>query len=134
MKSTATDVSRLSVFGYLWALPNTLLAMAIGLLLGGRFQRVDGIIEIDGRRVARVLSRLPLPAAAMTIGHVVFGRDQRLLDKTRKHERVHVHQYARWGPFFIPAYLLCSAWLYAQGKDGYRGNPFEIEAYAVDEP
>lgn len=134
MKTDGANFSKLGALGYFWASPNTLVALAVGLLLGGRFQRVHGIIEIDGKRVAKILGRIPLHPAAMTIGHVVFGRDQRMLDRTRKHERVHVHQYARWGPFFIPAYLLCSLWLYARGRDCYRGNPFEIEAYAVDEP
>ncbi|TWT86341.1 hypothetical protein [Neorhodopirellula pilleata] len=124
----------LVALGYLWAGPNTIVAVAIGLLLGGRFETVNGVIEIEGSRIAAVLSRLPVPAAAMTVGHVVFGRDRGWLQVTRNHERVHVAQYAKWGPFFIPAYLFLSAWLYAQGKDGYRGNPFEIEAYAVDEP
>lgn len=120
--------------GYAWAAPNTLFAVAMGLILGGRFRTVDGVIEIDGPRISAILSRLPVPAAAMTVGHVVFGRDSRLLAITRKHERVHVAQYARWGPFFIPAYVLISLWLYARGRDGYRGNPFEIEAYAIDDP
>lgn len=121
-------------FGYLWSGPNTIVALAVGLLLGGRFETVDGVVEIEGPRIAAILSRLPVPAAAMTVGHVVFGRDRRWLQVTRKHERVHVAQYTRWGPFFIPAYLIVSAGLYARGKDGYRGNPFEVEAYAADEP
>ena len=45
------------------------------------------------------------------------------------HEMVHVRQYERWGPFFIPAYLACSLGLWLAGKDAYRDNPFEREAY-----
>jgi hypothetical protein len=123
----------LALIGYLWTSPNTIVALAIGLLLGGRFQRVNGIVEIDGERIAKVLASLPVSATAMTVGHAVFGRDQSMLDRTRKHERVHVEQFARWGPLFIPAYLGCSLWLYLRGRDGYRENPFEIEAYAIDE-
>lgn len=119
--------------GYLWASPNTLLGIAIGLMLGGRFAWVDGVCEIHGPRVAKVLSRLLVPALALTMGHVVFGRDPAALAFTRRHERVHVRQYAIWGPFFLPAYLGVSVWLYAIGRDGYRGNPFEIQAYAVDD-
>ena len=119
--------------GYLWALPNTLLAIATGLLLLGRFRLVDGVLEITGRRVAWALDHLPNPAAALTLGHAVFGIDQEALDRTRVHERVHVRQYERWGPLFVPAYLGFSAWLYARGRDGYLENPFEVEAYAVDD-
>ena len=72
---------------------------------------------------------MPIPAMAMTMGHVVFGRDKLSLDLTRKHERVHVRQYERWGIVFVPTYLGISAILYLRGRDGYRENPFEIEAY-----
>lgn len=119
---------------YVWASPYTLSGITIGLLLGGRFRRVDGVIEIHGPLVSRVLSRLLVPALAMTWGHVVFGQNEFALNVTRRHERVHVRQYERWGPTFVPVYLLCSAWLFLRRQDGYRGNPFEVEAYAVDDP
>lgn len=122
------------LIGYLWAGPNTLFGIAIGLLLGGRFERVDGVMEVHGRHVSRALARLIVPASALTMGHVVFGRDRAALAFTRMHERVHVRQYEVWGPFFLPAYLGIACWLYARGRDGYRDNPFEIQAYAVDDP
>ncbi|KAA1260184.1 hypothetical protein LF1_27230 [Rubripirellula obstinata] len=110
------------------------MAIAIGLLLGGKFRLVDGVVEIHGKRVAGVLQRLYVPAMAITIGHVVLGQTQAALDITRKHERVHVRQYERWGIAFVPAYLLASVYLYLRGRDGYRDNPFEVEAYSVDDP
>ncbi len=124
-------LSRLAL--YVWPLPYTLVGIGIGLILGGRFQRVDGVIEIHGKLVAEALNRLYVPALAMTFGHVVFGQTKAALDLTRAHERVHVRQYERWGMTFVPAYLLTSAYLYLRGRDGYRENPFEMEAYAVDE-
>lgn len=119
---------------YAWAGPNTLAAIAIGILLRGRFERVDGVVEISGPVVSRVLQRMPVPARAMTIGHAVFGQDRYSLRVTRVHERVHVQQYERWGPFFIGAYLSASLWLYLRRRDAYRDNPFEVEAYAIDTP
>ena len=65
----------------------------------------------------------------MTLGHVVLGRSAAALDVCREHEMVHVRQYERWGPVFIPAYLLCSLVLLMRGRDAYRENPFEREAY-----
>ena len=65
----------------------------------------------------------------MTLGHVVWGRDQACLDDTRDHERVHVHQYERWGPLFIPAYLLSSLYMKLRGRHPYWDNPFEREAF-----
>ena len=44
---------------------------------------------------------------------------------------VHVRQCERWGPLFIPAYLVASAVLWCRGRDFYEENPFEREAYAA---
>lgn len=77
---------------------------------------------------------MPVPAMAMTFGHVVFGANVVALDITRRHEHVHVRQYERWGLLFVPAYLGASVILFLRGRDGYRDNPFEIEAYAIDTP
>lgn len=114
---------------YAWASPNTCLGIAIGWFLGGKFEMVDGVVEIHGKRVAYTLDRLWLPALAITIGHCVLGQSARALEQTRAHERVHVRQYERWGPLFIPAYFAAWAYLSAKGRDGYRDNPFEVEAY-----
>jgi len=64
---------------------------------------------------------------------VVIGRSVAALDLTRAHERVHVRQCHRWGPLFIPAYLLASAIACLRKQDPYRANPFEREAYAISE-
>ncbi|NND97248.1 MAG: hypothetical protein HKN47_07975 [Pirellulaceae bacterium] len=122
------------ILAYLWASPYTVAGIGIGLILGGRFRRIDGVIEIHGSRIAGVLQRMPVPAMAMTFGHVVFGVTESALDITRRHEHVHVRQYERWGPLFVPAYLGASAVLYCRGRDAYRDNPFEVEAYAIDTP
>jgi len=119
---------------YLWAGPYTCIGIALGMVLGGNFHVVDGVIEIHGQRIAKWLSRLWVPAAAITIGHTVLGQSAQWLHQTRRHERVHVRQYERWGLFFIPAYVIASIALYAAGKDGYRANPFEVEAFRTDDP
>ena len=117
---------------YTWPAPYTLMGIAIGLLLFGRFRRVNGIVEIHSPQIAAILNRLYVPALAMTFGHVVFGQSQAALDATRDHELVHVRQYERWGIVFVPAYLVASAYLLVKGRDAYRENPFEIEAYSID--
>ena len=70
---------------------------------------------------------------AMTLGFSILGRSAESLDRCRQHEMVHVRQYAIWGPLFGPAYLLCSLYLWIRGRDAYRENPFEVQAYAVDD-
>lgn len=120
---------------YLWALPTTavgLLFLPLALLSGGRAAWVQGAIEIHGGLVAWLLRHgtlLPGGAAALTLGHVVLGLNSATLQRTRAHERVHVRQAERWGPLFIPAYLLASAWMWLRQRDAYFDNPFEREAY-----
>ena len=122
---------------YLWVLPTTtlgLLFLPLALLSRrGGARVVDGVLELHGGAVTLFLRYCTLlrgGASAMTLGHVVLGRDERLLDLTREHERVHVRQCERWGPLFIPAYLLASLWVKLRGGRPYEDNPFEREAYA----
>jgi hypothetical protein len=122
-------------FLYLWAAPASLiglLPLPLLLVQGGNIKFVDGVVEAHGGIVTRLLRRgLPWvgPGAAITFGHVVWGCDQTSLEWSRDHERVHVHQYERWGPLFIPLYLLASANAAWRGLDPYRDNPFEREAF-----
>lgn len=128
----------MSVLRYVWALPNTLLGCLVGPLVlasGGRITLIDGVIEMHGGVLSWLLRRcVPLPGgvAALTLGHVVVARDEMALRLTRGHERVHVRQYERWGPAFIPAYLLASVWAVLTGGSAYRDNYFECEACRLD--
>ena len=123
----------------IWTLPNSLLGLGFGmfgLCFGTRVQRHSGCLEFYGGLIRAFLRRVPPggSSSAMTIGHVIFGQDRRTLDIVREHEQVHVRQYERWGPLFIPAYLACSAWLWIRRCDPYLDNPFEIEAYRISDP
>lgn len=125
---------------YLWTLPTTCLGLPLLLLAAltrGRIRWVGGVVEVSGPAIAWVLSRLvPLPggASAMTLGHIVIGRDDATLQHTRRHERVHVRQAERWGPLSVPVYLGASGWIFLRGGDAYRDNPFEREAYSASDP
>ena len=119
----------------LWASPGSLLGLAaggLGLLTGGGARRVGRTLEFHGGFIRWFLNHWPVRAAAMTLGHVIIGRDLECLESTREHELVHVCQYERWGPMFIPAYLMSSLYLWLRGRDAYFDNPFEREAYAAD--
>jgi hypothetical protein len=124
---------------YFWTAPTTCVGLLFltPTLLGRVHARVvDGVVELHGGAVGSFLRHAPLlpgGASAMTLGHVVLGVDQLSLDTTRAHERVHVRQAERWGPAFIPAYLIASLIAWWRGLDPYRDNPFEREAYAIDE-
>jgi hypothetical protein len=120
---------------YLWAFPATLLGLAfvpLTWLTGGTIAVKRGVLEIHGGAAAAFLRRgVPGlgPAAAMTLDHVILGRDQHCLDQSREHEHVHVGQYERWGLLMIPAYLLASLAVFLRGGDPYLDNPFERQAY-----
>jgi uncharacterized protein (DUF2062 family) len=76
----------------------------------------------------RNLTLVPGGAAALTLGHVVIGRDRASLESTRAHERVHVRQCEAWGPLFVPAYLAASLAAAARGRSAYYHNRFEVQA------
>ena len=120
---------------YGWASPATLVGLAcaaLALALGARACRRQGAIEVAGGPVARFVARLPegLRFGAITLGHVIIGLDEATLDRARSHEHVHMRQYERWGVLFFPLYLGSSLWQWARGRDAYRDNHFEREAFA----
>lgn len=117
----------------LWTSPNSLLGLVVGLLTlatGGGAQVRRGVLEFHGGFARWLLNHLaPTGIIAMTLGHTILGVTTAALDVARDHEHVHVRQYERWGPLFLPAYAWCSlvAWWY--GRRAYRDNYFEREAY-----
>jgi hypothetical protein len=116
---------------YLWAAPTTILGIAAGVLTlcsGGRAQRRCGALEFHGGFARWFLERPVVSASAMTLGHVIIGRDPGSLDFCREHEQAHVRQVERWGGAFIPAYLLASAWAWSRGHHYYYDNWFERDA------
>ncbi len=123
---------------YLWVMPTSTIGLVLALLAlltGGSARGVGGILEVHGgivRLFLRYVVGLFLRggASAMTLGHVIIGRDAQCLELSRAHERVHVRQCERWGPLFLPAYLLGSIWALCRGGQMYRDNPFEREAYS----
>jgi hypothetical protein len=121
------------VAAYFWAGPNTLIGLALAgvmLLFSARARRVNGVVEVTGGRIGDLLASplLGCPFRAVTLGHVILGTDDASLDCARSHEQVHVRQYERWGPAFLPAYFASSAWQLLCGRRCYLDNWFEREA------
>ena len=120
---------------YFWAAPYSFLGLlvgGVGLCFGGSVSIHRGCLEFHGGLPKAILARLGV--VAMTLGHTVLGLNERVLEHARDHEQVHVRQYEIWGPFFVPAYLGSSVWLWLRGRDPYRENPFEVEAYDLSDP
>lgn len=119
----------LRTIAYTWAAPTTCVGLVAGLLTltsGGRVQRRRGVLEFHGGLARWYFERSGF--AAMTLGHVILGRDEACLDYCREHEHVHVRQVEQWGPLFIPAYLGSSLWEGIRGRQAYRDNWFERDA------
>ncbi len=119
-----------------WAAPNSVLGLllaALALISGGRARVVDGVLEVHGGFASFFLRRctlLPHGASAMTLGHIVLGRDLACIQRTGTHERVHVRQAERWGPLFLSAYVGASLFQLLRGRHPYHDNPFERQANA----
>lgn len=114
---------------YSWAAPTTAVGLVAGMLTlvsGGRVQRRPGILEFHGGFSTWLAWRVGF--AAMTLGHVVIGRNLDCLDACRDHEMVHVRQVEMWGPLFIPAYLMASVVAWRRNGHYYIDNWFERDA------
>jgi hypothetical protein len=109
-----------SLWGYVWAGPNSLVGLVGGLTTGTRPVRWRGVLLFEDARggLARFLRWRGF--SAITLGHVIVT-NRRLNDGLLAHELEHVAQAERWGPLYYPAYLLGSV-------RGYRRNPFERAA------
>ena len=125
--------------GALWrALPGDLLGRGVIALSGARVTRtvvVEGagrVVLVEDPRLGRWLDAIPRDPTAMTFGHVVLARTP-LSDRLVRHETEHVRQWARLGPFFLPAYLLAGAVARLGGADSYAGNRLERAAVEASE-
>ncbi len=124
----------LRLLGIIWASPYTLLGLmvgCVGLCTGGHVRVCGGVVEFYGGAVKWLVTQLPHGqfTLAFTLGHTILGQSDASLDISRSHEMVHVRQFERWGPFMGPAYLASSLVLWIVGRQPYRDNPFEREAY-----
>jgi hypothetical protein len=118
---------------YAWASPASALGLLVALLAadrGASVAIVDGVLEVAGTRLAKVLARWARLARfnAITLGHVVIGASPAVLAHCRAHERVHVRQYERFGVLFFPLYAASSGLQWLRGRRPYWDNHFEREA------
>jgi hypothetical protein len=113
------------IFAWCWASPNTLLGLLVALLCLSRPRWHGGVIEAAGGGLAFLLRPW---AQAITLGHVILARSPRSLAALRAHERRHVRQYERLGPFFLPAYFLIGAVIWLRGGRPYLDHPLERQA------
>ncbi len=125
---------RRSTLAYLWVAPVTLFGLLLALsvyCLGASVKRRFGVLEVAGNTRTPILRSLSSRFEAITLGHVILGRNHGTLSRYRRHEHVHVRQYERWGPLFPVLYVLASFKALLTGKRFYWDNVFEVEARKV---
>ena len=106
----------MSRLGKIWTSPNTLLGILVGvlgMLAGARARRGENAVLFLSHPLMSLF-----PARAVTLGNCVLYRkdanpelevaryDGKGLQRIGDHERAHTEQYERWGPLFLPVYLL----------------------------
>jgi hypothetical protein len=126
----------LAALRYAWAAPATLAGLLVALpafAAGARARVIDGVIEVTGGRVERLVAALPRRCrfCAITFGHLVVCTDECTAAAVRAHEHVHVRQYERLGALFFPLYVGSSVVQLLRGRDPYFDNRFEREARAL---
>ena len=119
----------------LWAGPNSvvgLLLVPLALLPGGSVRLRDGVLECVVGSLPSFARRVGARTGieVLTLGHVVVAGSARLMSISRRHERVHVRQYERYGPLFLPLYVASSILALVRGRHPYSHNRFEREAEA----
>ena len=125
-----------TVLRYAWAAPATLVGVLVALpafATGAHARVIDGVIEVTGGRVERLVAALPRRCrfCAITFGHLVVCTDECTAAAVRAHEHVHVRQYERLGALFFPLYVGSSVVQLLRGRDPYFDNRFEREARAL---
>jgi hypothetical protein len=118
-----------------WALPLTMFGVVPALavwLARGHVHRVQGALEVHGPLGDWILRRRSLNFVAVTIGHIIIGRNASCCARARTHEHVHVRQGERWGPLFPFAYCFAGIVQLGYGRRFYWDNPFEREARQAD--
>jgi hypothetical protein len=132
---------------WLWALPVSLPGLLIWcwvrVIHGQRdaqmsvYQHGQACVPVwmaHGGSVAWWLKRYPFVRVdALCIGCVVLACDELTLQRCWAHEMVHVKQAMRWGLLFPLLYLGSSAWAVLHGRDAYRDNVFEQQAFAAEQ-
>ena len=129
MKSTLPP--RRSTLAYLWVAPVTLFGLVLALIaywLGASVKQRHGVLEVAGNSRTPLLRAISNKFDAITIGHVILGRNHGTLTRHRSHEHVHVRQYERWGILFPVLYVLASFKALLMGKRFYWDNVFEVQA------
>jgi hypothetical protein len=120
----------LSPLHLLWALPGTVIGLALGFASLTTPRLDEGVLVFESERgFAGLLKRRGY--TAITFGQVITCHGP-LSAGLRTHERVHVWQWTRGGPVFAALYLLEGLRCLVLRRKVYRDNLFERQARAAE--
>ena len=114
----------LTLVGFLWSLPVTLVGVLAALLSAPTFRFHDGMVVCRSNRGLAHLLLNRRGFAAITLGRILIATKD-LSHHLWNHEIEHARQAQVWGILYIPTYLVL------QARHGYRQNPFEVSAREV---
>jgi hypothetical protein len=121
-----------------WRAPGDAMGRAVlagcGVPADGATVAVPGAGEatlVADPRLGRYLDAAPLRPYAPTLGGYVLSREP-IPPPIVRHELVHVRQWARLGPLYLPLYGAASLRAMLAGGDRYRDNAFEVAARAAE--
>ena len=81
--------TRRSTFAYLWVAPVTLFGLVLALMaywLGASVKRRYGVLEVAGNTRTPLLRAISNQFDAITLGHVILGRNHGTLNQPRQRE------------------------------------------------
>ena len=116
----------LTLWGFLWGLPVTLVGVAAALLSVPSLQLRGGMIMCKSTKGLAYILLARRGVAAITLGRILIVTHD-LSPHLWHHEIEHARQAERWGILLIPLYLI------NQARFGYRQNPFEVAAREVED-
>ena len=93
-----------SAIAYLWVAPVTLFGLVLALIaygLGASVKRRFGVLEVAGNTRTPILRSISSRFEAITLGHVILGRNHGTLTRYRSHEHVHVLSTSAGGCCFL---------------------------------
>jgi len=111
----------LTALGFVWTLPNTLIGLLLGVFTFQLPRIAHGSVIFDRAPRGLTWAMLRFNRVAMTVGYVILSAEP-VRGSLLVHEREHTRQSCRWGPLFIPVYLVLAI------PFGYRQHPFEAAA------
>ena len=116
--------------GYIWALPVTLVALLLALVIGAKYSKREGLVLVFvASEWFTNLYFVKAGMAAFTWGGVIILRKNMIVwPELMKHELVHFKQCCIFGLFIVPLYGIGSLIALLRGKEAYYDNFLEVWA------